>query len=761
MSALSKAMDDTAWKHAKQVFYEALEETGPERVRVVTASCGDDVELRAQVEALLTAHDEAGDFLSEVTLAPPVAGSSAPVAHDPDARFAALQATVAGRYSLERELGRGGMGVVYLARDVSLDRPVAIKLLSEELGGRREARERFLREARTSARLSHPNIVPVHAVEEHGDLVFFVMGFIDGETVSERVQRRGPMSVGDVVRLLQEIAWALGHAHVQGVVHRDVKPDNVILEIESGRAVVTDFGIAWTEAPTGLTSAGSLLGTPEYVSPEQGLGNDVDGRSDLYSLGVTCFFALTGRLPFESNSVKGLLTKHLNEPAPSVTVYRPDVPGKLASALDRCLAKAPEDRFETAEALADAVSEARAQVVEIPQAIRAVRSAAELMVVDGAGFVALAGVLGFMVLPPDRTPDYFSLWEYSAYMMQAAALTLAAGFIGGRAVQVITRSREAVVQGFGASHLRSSFLAQPVAAAGEVVGTRGRRLPAGLEASALAAALVLSALFWVVYTWHADRLIRVVGAGLPILLVTIPFAAIPVLVGRVAGARVIRRWPVTRRWWACLWQGRMSTWVFTVAGMGFGTTRQPVASPRPTEALVAAAAASLFDSLPAVYQTRLNELPDLVVRLEAAAEALRVRDGELAGALAAVGPVAATVDRGRRVDAASMETGEYVSVQEHRARVVNDIDAARRQMAKRLAATMAALENLRLGLLRLQAGVGTPDELTADLRAADEIGREVQALLEGERQVEGVLGEGRPGADRVRAGEDPSPQESP
>lgn len=158
--------------------------------------------------------------------------------------FFALQTAVAGRYSLVREIGRGGMGIVFLARDVALDRPVAIKLLPPMLAGQPQLRERFLREARTVAQLAHPNIVPIHAVEEHHELVFFVMAYVDGETLGARVRRSGPIAPIEATRVMQEVAWALSHAHARGIVHRDVKPDNVMLEAESGRAIVTDFGIA-------------------------------------------------------------------------------------------------------------------------------------------------------------------------------------------------------------------------------------------------------------------------------------------------------------------------------------------------------------------------------------------------------------------------------------------------------------------------------------------------------------------------------------
>src|SRR5437762_7849497 len=204
----------------------------------------------------------------------------------PDRLFLDFQSAVAGRYSLERELGRGGMGVVYLAREVRLDRPVAIKLLPPELAAQDRLRDRFLREARTAARLSHPYIVPIHAVDDVGDFVFYVMAYVDGETLAQRVMSRGPLPPAEATRVLREVAWALAYAHAQGIVHRDIKPANILLERGTERAMVTDFGIARLVHTPGQTGVGELLGTTEYMSPEQASGEPVDGRSDLYSLGV-------------------------------------------------------------------------------------------------------------------------------------------------------------------------------------------------------------------------------------------------------------------------------------------------------------------------------------------------------------------------------------------------------------------------------------------------------------------------------------------
>ncbi|HYS50314.1 MAG TPA: serine/threonine-protein kinase, partial [Burkholderiales bacterium] len=250
--------------------------------------------------------------------------------------FLALQELLAGRYSIERELGRGGMGIVLLARDVALDRPVAIKLLPPHLATLPDERDRFQQEARTAAGLAHPNIVPIHLVEAHGDLVFFVMGFVDGETLRDRVERAGPLPPRLATKLLQEVAWALGAAHQRGVIHRDVKPDNIMIERATERAVVTDFGIALgSRAGKAESPGGAITGTARYMSPEQACGEPVDARSDLYSLGATFFYALTGRAPFEAANAPAIITKHVYEIAPRIQQLRPEVPAKLDGVVDR------------------------------------------------------------------------------------------------------------------------------------------------------------------------------------------------------------------------------------------------------------------------------------------------------------------------------------------------------------------------------------------------------------------------------------------
>jgi tRNA A-37 threonylcarbamoyl transferase component Bud32 len=268
---------------------------------------------------------------------------------------ARLAEALGGAYTIEGEIGRGGMGVVYRARDERLQRRVAIKVLPPELAFQQDIRERFTREAQTAARLSHPHIVPIHTVGEAQGLVYFVMGYVDGESVAARIRRKGQLPVEEARRIMIETADALGAAHALSVIHRDIKPDNILLEGTRGRVMVTDFGIAKALSATSqstLTGIGVAIGTPAFMSPEQAAGErEIDGRSDLYSLGVVMYQMLTGALPFNAPTVAGILMKQITEAAPDLRSKRVDVPDDLAFAVSRCLEKDPESRWPTADAL--------------------------------------------------------------------------------------------------------------------------------------------------------------------------------------------------------------------------------------------------------------------------------------------------------------------------------------------------------------------------------------------------------------------------
>ncbi len=277
-------------------------------------------------------------------------------------------AAVGDQYLIEAEIGRGGMAAVFRALDLRLHRHVAIKALPPELAFNGDIRTRFLREAQTAAQLSHPNIVPIYTVDERGGVVYFVMALVEGESLAARLARQPRLSIDAVRRILAEVADALDYAHACGVVHRDIKPGNILLDRETGRALVTDFGIARAAAgDSRLTLTGVAVGTPAYMSPEQAMGErELDGRSDQYSLGVVGYQMLIGETPFKAANTPAMLVKHLSETPHPVRERRPDVPEPLAAVVDRALAKKPEQRWPTAGAFRDAL--AKASVDPLPPA---------------------------------------------------------------------------------------------------------------------------------------------------------------------------------------------------------------------------------------------------------------------------------------------------------------------------------------------------------------------------------------------------------
>ncbi len=265
-----------------------------------------------------------------------------------------LQEAVRGRYEIEKLLGRGGMGAVFLATDLSLDRPVAIKVLPPDLSGDKKFYQRFEHEARTAAKLDHPHIIPIYAVETSESLNYFAMKYVTGRTLDQLLQS-GPLPVDVAQRILWEASCALGHAHSRGVVHRDVKPANIMID-DQGRAMVTDFGISKAlESAHQFTTTGQVIGTPHYMSPEQAKGMPVDGRSDQYSLGIVGYRMLAGRLPFMDDSVHTVIYKHIFEMPPPLNLFRPDASEFLRAAIHRSIEKDADDRFPTMEEFATAV----------------------------------------------------------------------------------------------------------------------------------------------------------------------------------------------------------------------------------------------------------------------------------------------------------------------------------------------------------------------------------------------------------------------
>ena len=632
----------------------------------------------------------------------------------PTTELLALQEALVGRYSLQREIGRGGMGIVYLAQDVSLDRPVALKLLPPALAVQPSLRERFLREARTAARLSHPNIVPIHAVEEVGAFVFYVMAYVDGETLEKRVRARGPLPPSEAARVLREVAWALGYAHAHGAIHRDVKAANVLLDRETGRAMVMDFGIAQVRAGPGLTAVGEVLGTAEYMSPEQASGEPVDERSDVYSMGVLGHYVFAGRLPFQGSTVAATLAKHLTQAPPALAKAAPHVPAGLAKVVDRCLEKNPDARFVDGDKLAEGLSRAMEERRVIPVPLRSYIEQS----LDRRG-----SILGFMLFAA-----YFVLLATTTATMEApaflpATLLAVAIAMGLTPVTLLVRMTRALFRaGYGREDLvaaaeaylreRREEEAFEIGATKTWVDHVGPRMVKwGLATSA---AGTLATVFL-----DMRRLPPAVVFGLAGLLwvgflttfLGMPLAAVTIGRGRrIPGAR-----------WLQFWKSTMGKWVFDVAGLRLEASTMAPAQ-RPTEVLIGTAADRLFETLSKTMQRELRGLPETVRMLEADAKQMR-----------------AHADRLERLLAGIDETPRPAGSEE-RARLRGDLEKAREQARERMGQVVSALETIRLGLLRLHAGEGSVERLTAELGSAKEVSEQIHRLIEGQEEVRRLLG---------------------
>ena len=289
-------------------------------------------------------------------------------------------------YQIVRELGRGAMGVVFLARDIALHRLVAIKVLREELTGHEEHHERFRREARMTARLSHPNIIPVHTFGEIGDFVFIVMKYVHGESLAARIRRDGALSSAECGKTLHELAQTLDYAHREGVVHRDLKAENILLERGTNRPMLTDFGVALLRSLDPGRDDAAQYGTPHYMSPEQAAGEqDLDGRSDLYSLGVLGYYMATGKLPFHAPTFEALAAQHIAGDHEPVRAAAPELGESVASAIETCLVKEREGRWRNGRELAEFLASDRRPRGGLARVVRRFASAAAAIVLAGLG----------------------------------------------------------------------------------------------------------------------------------------------------------------------------------------------------------------------------------------------------------------------------------------------------------------------------------------------------------------------------------------
>ncbi len=360
-------MTGLPWERVKSVFAEVMAREPVSRAAFLHHLGQSDPALRDEVASLVSSADESGSFPAlRAAIATGVGDAS-------DASLQALLTSALGQqYDIVRPLGRGGMGAVYLARERALERFVAVKVLRPDLANEEDGRERFRREARIVAQLSHPSILPLHTFGEVRGTWYFVMGYVRGVSLAERLRVEGRLPSADVHRILAELAAALECAHRHGVVHRDIKPANILLDTESGRAVLADFGISKVKGGgDSLTVTGLVVGTPHFMAPEQALGSDdVDERSDLYSLGAVGYAMLAGREPFAGMSAEQVIYHRLTHDAPSLDSIAPSVPAYLAELVMRCLARDPADRWPSARSLKEALARARGEPAALPDALR-------------------------------------------------------------------------------------------------------------------------------------------------------------------------------------------------------------------------------------------------------------------------------------------------------------------------------------------------------------------------------------------------------
>lgn len=635
----------------------------------------------------------------------------------PSPEFLELQTALAGEYSLQRELGRGGMGIVYLARDVQLDRDVAIKVLPSHLAQTSASRERFVREARTAAGLSHPHIVPIHRVGESGGFVYFVMSYVEGETLGERLRSKGPLPPVEAARVLREVAWALAYAHGRGIVHRDIKPDNILLEAGTGRALVTDFGIASggsTLAPD--TDPGKLMGTAHFMSPEQAAGERIDGRSDLYALGVVGYLAVSGRLPFDASNVPALLVRQVTEPAPGVARVAPGLSPALATAIDRCLARDPADRYADGEAMAAALAPAPDARPALPPTLRAWLGARNPLLVPYLGWGGVFGTL---------TTANLIAWVTGNRPDGPADIVLLAAITSLPLLPIVgfhlNQARRQFKAGHTLADLRTALdVARRERAEAEAL-SRGEEETAAIRW--LRRGTVASA------TWLAVTVGLVLQGTIHENTTGIGWILGPILstmgLGALSNALDVQFIPDTlRQWWQTgvrdrLWKSRAGEWLARRLGAPERSRALGSGVFRATEAALGVAASELFAALPKTYREQLGALPALVESLEARA----------AEARAELDVVAALVPSGS---------------------TNADVLATRRNAAAtHLSQSVAALEGIRLDLLRLHAGASDLAPLTTLLDAARLAGDDVRRLAEAQREVDDASAPRRLGAGRI------------
>ena len=351
----------------------------------------------------------------------PVGGSS-PATPDRGSLIDRIGLALSGEYQVEQELARGGMGVVFKARELGQGRLVALKVLAPELALHERAAERFKREARTVTDLDHPNIVPVYRVGQAGDVLYIAMKFIEGRPLGKLIEAQGALPVPVVIHVLRSSALALAYAHERGIVHRDVKGDNILVDSD-GHALMTDFGVALRAADVTLTVDGAVVGTPAFMSPEQCAGTRAGPQSDQYSLGVVAFYMLAGSAPFASETIAGYIQHHLTTPVPDIRPVRDDLPEGLVAVVNRALAKDLRDRFDTTRqmvAAIDAIPQSPAERRDAQETLRQLSRGAALARVSARFIPPVQGAATLVLPRPRRRPAR----RWAVALSTAAVLTL-------------------------------------------------------------------------------------------------------------------------------------------------------------------------------------------------------------------------------------------------------------------------------------------------------------------------------------------------
>ncbi|MEP6590774.1 MAG: serine/threonine-protein kinase [Gemmatimonadota bacterium] len=612
---------------------------------------------------------------------------------------------------MERELGRGGMGVVYLARDVRLDRPVALKVLHSDRAGTADGRARFLHEARTAGRLAHPHIVSIYAVEELHDTVILVMEYVEGETLGQRLQRRGALPPDEAERLVRETAWALGYAHAHNVIHRDLTPANILLERRSGRAVLADFGIA---TPRDAIERAPRFGTPGYLAPEVIRGESATPGSDLYALGAVGYLALSGRAPLVAESPAQLLARHLVQSPPPLAPFARGASRRLVEAIEMCLAKDPDARPVDVAALLVRLERAP-EAVTIAPALRSWFLRWDRIRAIYALATPLLAMQTWLLIQ-----GYFESGQ--TVLLTAAlvttALSLTAVPLGTHLLFEGAEQRRLRRAGFGLADIRAAlphWRAEMVRERRrEGLAPLGGRVIWDLTAIGALTLFVTMVIVWPnLERWHvADA--GIVRSAIVWMLSGVYFGT---LTGVGIGFLLPGHRPRPDGWINALkerlWCSRPVAWLTALAVAGERAVQAPSSTlHRNTELVLGLAVDDLWKVMPPIAQATLGDVPALAHALQRSAEELRrIADG--------LRESEATLPE------AAVERQEILAVLE-------PIESRHRE-------AVTALETIRLQLLRVLATRETTSELTLQLEAARGLEAALAREVRGHREVRHFL----------------------